>query len=65
MRVVEIRKAQESKLAKDLTVQALCQEAKKFAEIEGRHAEPSLYGMTGGKAVGTYLEHKFRTFLTA
>lgn len=46
-------------------MQALREEAKKFAETESQHAEPSLYGVTDGKAVGTYLEHKFRAFLTA
>ena len=40
----------------DLTVEALCTEARRFAEIESAHAEPSLYGVTDGKAVGTYLE---------
>jgi len=49
----------------DLTIEALCQEARRFADIESQHAEPSLYGVTDGKAVGTYLEHKFRAFLTA
>ena len=46
-----------------LTVKALCREAAKFAAIESAHAEPSMYGVTDGKAVGTYLEHKFRTWL--
>jgi len=49
----------------ELTIESLCQEARRFAEIESQHAEPSLYGATDGKAVGTYLEHKFRAFLTA
>jgi len=48
-----------------LTIEALCAEARTFAEIESAHGEPSLYGVTDGKAVGTYLEHKFRAFLTA
>lgn len=52
-------------MKKNLTVEALRAEAKRFAEIESAHAEPSLYGVTDGKAVGTYLEHKFRAFLTA
>jgi len=30
-----------------------------FSEAESGHDEPSLYGVTDGKAVGTYLEHKF------
>ena len=27
------------------------------------HSEPSLFGVTDGKAVGTYFEHKFRDYL--
>jgi hypothetical protein len=50
---------------KELTIDALCDEAGRFAEIESEHSEPTLYGVTDGKAVGTYLEHKFRAFLTA
>ena len=46
-----------------LTVSLLQKEAKKFAAAESRHAEPSLFGVTDGKAVGTYLEHKFQTHL--
>jgi hypothetical protein len=49
----------------ELTIQSLCDEAKKFAETESVHAEPTLYGVTDGKAIGTYLEHKFRAYLTA
>jgi hypothetical protein len=52
-------------MLRQLTIQSLCDEARRFAEIESAHAEPSLYGVTDGKAVGTYLEHKFRAFLTA
>ncbi len=32
---------------------------------ESNHKEPSLYGVTDGKAVGTYLEHKFRESLAS
>ena len=46
-----------------LTVMSLREEARSFAELESRHGEPSLYGVTDGKAVGTYLEHKFQTHL--
>jgi len=34
-----------------------------FARTESKHPEPSLFGVTDGKAVGTYLEHKFQTVL--
>ncbi len=47
----------------DLTIPALLKEAAIFAEAECAHSEPSLYGVTDGKAVGTYLEHKFTTHL--
>lgn len=42
---------------------ALKTEARVFAEQESTHQEPSLYGVTDGKAVGTYFEHKFRVYL--
>lgn len=32
--------------------------------MESRHDEPTLYGVTDGKAVGTYLEHKFKKYLS-
>lgn len=47
----------------NLTKEALGDEASEFSSRESRHAEPSLYGVTDGKAVGTYLEHKFRAYL--
>jgi len=46
-----------------LTIELLCQEAKIFSKKESRHREPSLYGVTDGKAVGTYFEHKFVAYL--
>jgi hypothetical protein len=46
-----------------LTVKRLLLEAKAFAEVESLYPEPSLYGVTDGKAVGTYFEHKFRAHL--
>ena len=46
-----------------LTIPTLAKEAKVFAVAESAHAEPMLYGVTDGKAVGTYLELKFRKYL--
>jgi hypothetical protein len=46
-----------------LTLRKLREEASEFAEIESKHSEPALYGVTDGKAVGTYLEHKFQAYL--
>ena len=48
-----------------LTIKILCSEAAKFSALESQYPEPSLYGITDGKAVGTYLERKFRTYLAA
>lgn len=48
-----------------LTVNQLIKEANAFAQKESGHDEPSLYGVTDGKAVGTYLEHKFQRYLHA
>lgn len=47
-----------------LTIETLRQEAQKFSAAESAHAEPSLFGVTDGKAVGTYLEHKFTAYLS-
>ncbi len=46
-----------------LAVEILCNEARQFGEIESTHPEPALYGVTDGKAVGTYFEHKFQAYL--
>lgn len=46
-----------------LTIEILCSEAALFSAVESRHFEPLLYGITDGKAVGTYLEQKFRLYL--
>lgn len=44
----------------NLTIELIKKEASAFAIAESQHGEPSLYGVTDGKAVGTYLEHKFQ-----
>lgn len=46
-----------------LTVNLLCQEAQAFASVESLYAEPTLFGVTDGKAIGTYVEHKFKAHL--
>ena len=46
-----------------LRVPALLSEAASFAAQESLHDERSLFGITDGKAVGTYLEHKFQRVL--
>lgn len=47
-----------------LTSEKLQEEAVIFSKTESNHDEPSIYGSTDGKAVGTYLEHKFKQFLS-
>jgi hypothetical protein len=56
-------KEEEGKLKPDLTIEALINEAQTFAATESVYPEPSLYGVTDGKAVGTYVEHKFKAYL--
>ncbi len=46
-----------------LTIEILKAEAQKFVDMESVRQEPSLYGVTDGKAIGTYFEHKFRSYL--
>ncbi len=46
-----------------LTIDSLCDEARRFSNVESTFPEPLLFGVTDGKAVGTYLEHKFRDYL--
>jgi hypothetical protein len=48
-----------------LTIDALRQEARLFSAAESSHPEPSLFGVTDGKAIGTWLEQRFRAWLTA
>lgn len=48
---------------KELDVQTLIAEAARFSDVESIYDEPSLFGVTDGKAVGTYLEHKFTRYL--
>lgn len=46
-----------------LTIAALKIAAQEFCKIESTFANVNLFGVTDGKAVGTYIEHKFQTFL--
>jgi len=47
----------------NLTVEILRAEATVFSADDSFHTEPLLYGVTDGKAIGTYLEQKFRVYL--
>ena len=46
-----------------LTNKFLRDEANKFSLEETKHKEKSLFGVDNRKAIGTYLEHKFQTYL--
>lgn len=47
-----------------LTIEKLIQEAKSFCELMSEQNHDSLLGITDGKAVGTYVEHRFQDYLT-
>jgi hypothetical protein len=46
-----------------LTQESLGNEAAIFSALESQHQEASLYGVTDGKAIGTYSEQKFKLYL--
>ena len=58
-----IRYIRESQLKPKMTLDDLKREARDFALRESAYHEPSLFGVTDGKAVGTYFEHKFQAYL--
>lgn len=46
-----------------LTIKKLISSAKEFCEQETKYENKELFGVTDGKAVGTYIEHKFKNIL--
>ncbi|HED36778.1 MAG TPA: restriction endonuclease [Ignavibacteria bacterium] len=50
-------------IKKKLTIDDLISSANKFCEQETKYENKELFGVTDGKAVGTYIEHKFKDFL--
>jgi hypothetical protein len=50
-------------MKKELTINALIQEARAFCEAESKINNSFLYGVTDGKAVGTHIEAKFKQHL--
>lgn len=50
-------------MKKTLTVQSLICEAEFFCKANSGLYTPELFGVTDGKAVGTFVEHKFQQFL--
>jgi hypothetical protein len=49
----------------NLTIKNLIVCAKSFCEQESKTPNSELFGVTDGKAVGSYIEHKFKDFLLA
>lgn len=47
-----------------LTIDILIKEARAFCEVESKLDNPDLFGITDGKAVGTFIEHKFQDRLS-
>ncbi len=52
-------------MKKTLTIQDLIAEATAFCEQESQFDNKELFGVTDGKAVGTFIEHKFTAHLQA
>lgn len=52
-------------MKKKLTVQDLISEARAFCDQESKFDNEELFGVTDGKAVGTFIEHKFSDYLRA
>jgi hypothetical protein len=48
-----------------LTIDILVKEAKAFCRKESKFDNPDLFGITDGKAVGTFIEHKFQDYLSS
>lgn len=48
-----------------LTIDILVKEAKAFCRKESLFDNPYLFGITDGKAVGTFIEHKFQNYLSS
>lgn len=46
-----------------LTIADLKKEAKVFCNTTSKNKIPKLYGITDGKAVGTFIEHRFQDYL--
>jgi hypothetical protein len=52
-------------MKKKLTIRTLIEKANEFCVNETKFQNKDLFGITDGKAVGTYIEHKFQKFLTS
>lgn len=47
-----------------LTIEALITAAKEYCRIESNKPRTELFGVTDGKAIGTFVEHSFQSYLS-
>ena len=50
-------------MKRKLTIKELCTSARLFCEQESGMMRKELFGVTDGKAIGTFVEHEFHSFL--
>lgn len=50
-------------MKKELSIETLITEAKSFCALNSGVYRPELFGITDGKAIGTFVEHLFQNFL--
>ena len=50
-------------MSKGLTIKSLIKEAKLFCKLNSGVYRPELFGVTDGKAIGTFVEHLFQQHL--
>jgi hypothetical protein len=48
-----------------ITIEKLVEAAKQFCHEESSFQNAALFGVTDGKAVGTFIEQKFKDYLSA
>lgn len=47
-----------------MSINLLIEEAKIFCDFMSKESHPELLGITDGKAIGTYVEHRFQNYLS-
>ena len=50
-------------MKKKLTIKSLKAEAKHFCTLNSKVYKAELFGVTDGKAIGTFVEHLFQQYL--
>ncbi len=60
-----MRRQGKERMKPPLSLPLLLKEAGLFAKVASDHFDAAIYGVTDGKAIGTYFEHKFHDHLAA